>query len=873
MRKWHSSFDRTVASSGTIADAPRIPSGLLERPRLYALLDSDAPLTVVRGVGGSGKTVLLRQWAGRSERRVIWVDIEPQSSTPEGFAVAVLQRLARGGLLPAARAHAAVDTAQTGDGPGVSLDGALSDMHAPPVIIIDKASVADESTLRSIIELLLRHPSLRVIAAANQTTQLDEPGLAFVIDRAVVSPIDLMFTQQEIRATLHISPAMAEEVHQLSGGLPVVVHALAARANTGLPRAELLAVAADSVEAFMRARITGAGYDPRIIDALTRMSLADELTIELAHDLTADDNARSILDAAADYGFGEWSEQGARRFTFIPLARELLRRELKARFPEELPRLNAALVNWRMQNGMAIAALESAVAGDDLTLATHVVKSTWFTLLRQHGTQVRGILGTVPLERLRAYPLLVMLLAICHNAVGVRRMRGLQLFALAASATKTTNGALSQSDRVFLCAAESSALRVLGFHARAIPPAQRALKAAERLSPEETGQYREQLPLIYAQLGITFYYGNEVSLALEIFSMGLALAESDHRESGFSCVAMLAGIHALNGDIPEARQSVEFVRARDWPTVLVDGYQGTFYRVAEAVIALEGLDVESAKRHVRVFAPHRATSEHWLVMARVEAMVALQAGEAATGLEKLDSSVAEHGRAGHTPRARRALSTVRMLLHLALGNPDAAREVLHRDATEANARSMVDHARLALVTGRPGDALRAAREAARFAPSSRVTTEAAVLEAVALLRTVDETHAKNAIERASALLGGRGQLLPLTLIPADDRERLTALIAAPSVSPQLTSVIQGGDAAPILTPRERLVLRALTRSASSSVIAAELSVSTNTVKTQLKSLYRKLGASNRKQAITIAIARHLLPPYPETPGTRRDADR
>ncbi|WP_307041226.1 helix-turn-helix transcriptional regulator [Agromyces ramosus] len=797
---------------------------------------------------------------------MIWVDIDRQASSPEGFTVVVLQRLARSGLLSDDRARAAIDGAQPGGEPWQTLTGVLSTIDESLVIIVDKAAGADDSTLRGIVDVLVGHPSLRVIAAANEATRLDEPGLAFLVDRVTVSSIDLMFTEEELGAALQVDPATAREVHRLSGGLPLVAHALA-RANTGIARSDLLAVATDAMEAFMRVRIEAAEYDPRSIDALARMSLADELTVELARDLAPGAEARGILDAAAHYGFGSWSEEGSRVFTFIPLARELLRRELHRRFPEELPRLNRAVADWRLQNGMPVAALESAVVTGDLMLASHVVKSSWFTLLRQHGERVREILGSVPLGRLRPYPLLVMLLAICYNAVGVRRVRGLQLFAIAAAATKSTNGEISQSDRVFLCAAESSALRVLGFHTRAIPPAQRALEAVDRLSTEEAEQYREQLPRIYAQLGITFYYGGELALALEVLGMGLALAESGQRDAGFSCLAMLAGIHALDGDIPEARRFVELVRAGGWPDELLDGYQGTFYRVAEAVIALEELDVEAAQRHVEVFAPHRATSEHWLVMACVEAMVELQAGAAATGLVRLDSTVAEHGRSGHAPRARRALSTVRMLLHLALGNVEAARDVLHRDAADADARTMVDRARLALVTGQAAEALRLTREAGRSAPSSQVSAEAAVLEAVALLRTVGEVHSKPAVDRASALLVDRGQLLPLTLIPAADLERLTEAIPALCTPRPLVSVIRHGAAAQALTPREQVVLRALARSTSTSAIAAELSVSTNTVKTQLKSLYRKLGASNREQAVAIATARHLLPPDPETDGT------
>jgi LuxR family maltose regulon positive regulatory protein len=58
-----------------------------------------------------------------------------------------------------------------------------------------------------------------------------------------------------------------------------------------------------------------------------------------------------------------------------------------------------------------------------------------------------------------------------------------------------------------------------------------------------------------------------------------------------------------------------------------------------------------------------------------------------------------------------------------------------------------------------------------------------------------------------------------------------------------------------LSQRERKVLRLLVAGMSNPEIADELVVSLNTVKTQVQSIYRKLNATNRKEART--IAQHL----------------
>jgi LuxR family transcriptional regulator, maltose regulon positive regulatory protein len=58
-----------------------------------------------------------------------------------------------------------------------------------------------------------------------------------------------------------------------------------------------------------------------------------------------------------------------------------------------------------------------------------------------------------------------------------------------------------------------------------------------------------------------------------------------------------------------------------------------------------------------------------------------------------------------------------------------------------------------------------------------------------------------------------------------------------------------------LSERELAVLRRLPSSLSNQEIASLLFVSLNTVKTQIKSIYRKLGVSSRHEAIE--RARHL----------------
>ena len=61
-----------------------------------------------------------------------------------------------------------------------------------------------------------------------------------------------------------------------------------------------------------------------------------------------------------------------------------------------------------------------------------------------------------------------------------------------------------------------------------------------------------------------------------------------------------------------------------------------------------------------------------------------------------------------------------------------------------------------------------------------------------------------------------------------------------------------------LTEREREVLRHLSGLLSSAEIASELDISTHTVKTHLKNVYRKLAATRRGEAVRRARQLELI---------------
>ena len=83
------------------------------------------------------------------------------------------------------------------------------------------------------------------------------------------------------------------------------------------------------------------------------------------------------------------------------------------------------------------------------------------------------------------------------------------------------------------------------------------------------------------------------------------------------------------------------------------------------------------------------------------------------------------------------------------------------------------------------------------------------------------------------------------------------------LTPQVAAMVMAQVAAPkparpLLTPRETEILRLIAEGHSSKQIAHALTIAEPTVKFHIRSLFNKLGADNRAQAVALALQQGLL---------------
>lgn len=292
-----------------------------------------------------------------------------------------------------------------------------------------------------------------------------------------------------------------------------------------------------------------------------------------------------------------------------------------------------------------------------------------------------------------------------------------------------------------------------------------------------------------------------------------------------SAAALLALLAAVEGD----RDGLGWWRDR------AGRDRSSAAALAAAVAALDDGDHRAAAGRLAA-AAIGPDDDLWYLAAAVRAGLALHTSDRAEAVQVLRADRSLRSRiAPLGPMAACVLDGAEADLLLADGRATEAAAVVARLPDQGPGR--LRRGRLALLTG---DLATAYGDLAAAGHSS-TTTRRVRLEALLLLA---EVHRR----------AGR----------ADDARDVEALLAARGPWPRLADLRPGGPVYPASgevvqpTARERALLALLRQSTPRDRMAASLFVSTNTVKTQLQGLYRKLGVTTREEAVTRAFVLGLL---------------
>lgn len=321
------------------------------------------------------------------------------------------------------------------------------------------------------------------------------------------------------------------------------------------------------------------------------------------------------------------------------------------------------------------------------------------------------------------------------------------------------------------------------------------------------------------------------------------------------------------GELTLARELADTAQVAEWPRNWRYGPRGQGLELTLAILDLELGDPSGALAHLTATGPIADLLEHWTSFAITQAWRDALAGEPVQGVARIRAIRAHRSRTPTTSAARGRMAAAEAMLLLATGDAVEARDVAAAAAKHVP-EGILELARAQFATGRTSDAGASLARLARTTLSPRVALGAELLTATIALRG-GEPNAGGAVTlRVAALVRDSGVRLPLHALDGDDRALLIASarrIGDEPLAEVLEATRPAGRAVirlelPRLTPREQAVLAMLDETGSAAEIAARLFVSANTVKTQLRSLYRKLGVGSREQALARAIALGLIDP-------------
>ena len=879
------------------------------RPRLLDLLEAGTqrPLTLLAAPPGAGKTVLLASWvaSGGAPGPVAWVTVDPADDDPARLWAHVLAALRETGAVPA-------------DGPPAGLDpppkeaverflalliNRLDELATPVVLVLDDLHEAAGPGVPAGLRFLLRHgpPQLRLVVATRADPALSLHRLRVAGRVAEIRAADLAFTPAEageLLAGLGVDlpdsglEALWQRTEGWVAGLRLAALSLRGHPDPGRFVAEFAgddrAVAGYLVEEVL------ARQPSEVQEFLLRTCVAERLSGGLADALTGrNDGDRLLARLERDHAFTVGLGPGRSWYRYHPLFAELLRAELRHGWPDEVPELHRRAASWHAANGMVAEAVRHALAGGDTDGAAGLLAASWFAMLVDgKQEELRELLGRLPVERVGADPELSVVAAVVRLALGELEQADAWLELAEAAAPSGTRQPRS--------AAALSLARLLraGLHGDVdgALPAARSLLDPPGDGGEQLAGEQDRRALALCLLGATELWDARLDDAAAHLEEGRGLAErGGHEHLALDATSHLALLAAVDGRLGRATELghavVEDARRRGRASPQVACAQ-----LALALAAYQRDDLPGALDALGAARAACAAGDRLVLLASALAQAWLAASggrqQAVRGLAQLRAALGEAGEWRPPRLLAAAIRPTEGRLLLAAGDEAAAGALLHRgdEQTSGSPSGAPGHhaevlllARLQLLRGDPAAA--AASLAALLggqAPAAWPATivEAWLLTAVAHRKLADHEAAVRSLERALDLAAAEGHRRvfveggpPVRALLADHLHRDTEhgalagelleglLTQVPALlSPLGAALTAPSLPAPVetLSEREQVVLRYLPSMLSAGEIAAELFVSVNTVKTHIKSIYRKLDANRRWDAVRRARQLHLL---------------
>jgi LuxR family maltose regulon positive regulatory protein len=881
-----------------------VPLRLIQRGELVEALDraTEAKVSLISAPAGSGKTSLLRAWADGPGRRyrlaVVQVRRDQRDSQQFWLAVRTAVRQASGPGDEAsdeARGEGGDEGKRLAATPSFDeaaiTDWVLAELaeHCDRTFLIidDLHELASPEALTQLTRLLENlPPHVHAILATRRDLPLRLHKLRLAGDLAEIRAADLRFTERETRLFLEasgitLSEAGVARLHQRAegwaAGLRLAAMSLAGSSDPERFVAEFSG-SSRTVAEYLLAEMLET-QPPEVQHLLLRTSVLDRVNGELADLLTGHQGSERILLDLEDANAFVLSLDPARTwFRYHHLFADLLRLELRRRFPEDLPALHRLAAQWLTEHGEIVDAICHTQAAADWVAAARLLADHSFGLTLDGQAQtIEALLQGFPQGAATDGPDIPLARATSELARGRLDEAAAHLTVAEASIEATPAGRRHRLE-VATAALRLSLARKRGHLAGVVEQVRFLASPVTGQSDEDIALDNDLRAVALMNLGIVEAWSLANTDSERHLREGAALARKIGRPYlEVACLAELAfasKIEPFETTRRRCREAIALAEQHGWGTQPV---------IAPALVNLAG---------ALIWTGEFDEGEYWVKRAAravetdtgpvIRLLVHIGTGALLAGRRRLREALAEfiaveqlqaqlegsHALAGQ-------LTGWRIATQARLGQLGEAGAALTALDPELAGCGEVDNARAAigLAEGDPAAALTSVqRVLSGDAPVVGYVTvvEAHLLAALAHRDLGDQRAATAAVESALGLAEADRLILPFAMwgslelleaIPKHETAHAALLTdildvmrgssPSPGQDPSLPEIEQ-------LSPSELRVLRYLPTNLSRPEIAGQLSVSVNTVNTHIRNIYAKLQAQDRSSAVRRARERRLL---------------
>lgn len=877
--------------------APRRRAGVVQRPRLSDRLAAGdaASVTLVSAPAGFGKTTLLADWlcgAGDDGPATPWVSLDSGDNDPAVFWTYVVAAIRRSAPQVGDGALAALQSSQPMTSVVAALLNDLHDIAERVVLVLDDYHVIDSTEVHESIAYLIDHapPSVHLVLASRADPPFPLARLRARGQLIEIRAADLRFTHDE--AASYLNETMG--LHLAAGD----VDSLGARTEGWIAALQLAALSLqgrDDVERFIE---NFTGDDRFVVDYLVeevldrqheairsfllQTSVLDRLTGGLCDAVTLATDGRATLERLDRSNMFLVALDDRRHwYRYHHLFADVLRARLTDDQPGLIDELHRRASAWYSVNGDPASAIEHALAGHDLVEAARLIElaAPMLRQSRQEGT-LRRWLEALPADVFADRPVLAISLVGARMATGETAGVEPLLQLVEATLDRSAPPPIVFDTDLFERLPAQVLIQRAGLTLLAgdldgtIAHASRALELVEPSDNFRRGSAT-------ALLALARWTAGDLDVAIARYTDAIAeFIAADHLPDMLGCSLALADVQMAQGKLTDAKRT--FDTGLRWTTQHpgLRGAADMHAGLSEVLIERNLLDEAARQLETsNALGESAGLPQHAYRWRVVMARLRRARGDLAGALELIEDAAPLYDTDFSPPV--RPVSAIRARVQLAGGDLDAALAwaadsglAVDDELSYVHEYEHITLARVLIarhVAGHGGRTLDDAitlldrlLDAAERGSRAGTAIEVLILQATAYEARGDTAAAVAALDEA------------LRRAAVDGHVRLF-LHAGPAVTALLRSVASGEDAtsharlvlaavdlpaasvAPDragrnglvdqLSSRELDVLRLLRTDLSGPEIARELHVSMNTLRTHTKSIYTKLGAASRREAI------------------------